>query len=107
MACSAEPSKKVRSMCRMRRALGVVAGDGGQVDVARAVLLVPDMAFFLENPQHRAHRRVARRIGQRRLHFGRGAPALGIEDVDNLPFAAAELVMGRRFHGCQFVVHNP
>ena len=107
MACSAEPSKKVCSMCRMAERLALSRAMVGRIDVARPVLLVPDVAFFLENSQHGAHGRVARGIGQRRLNLGRGAPALGIKDVDNLPFAPAELVMRRRLHKCQFVVHNP
>ena len=36
-----------------RRSLGAVAGDDGHVDVARAVLLVADVAFFLEDAQQR------------------------------------------------------
>ena len=42
-----------------RRSLGVIAGDGREVDVAGAVLLVADVPFFLENPQKGTHRRVA------------------------------------------------
>src|SRR5207249_9327355 len=76
-----------------RGPLGVVARDSGPVDVARAVLFVPDVPLVLENPQHRANGRVARRVRERLLHVGRrGAPVL-IQNVEDLPLAAAQITM--------------
>src|SRR5687767_274439 len=50
------------------RALGALALDRGRVDVACAVLLVADVSLVFEDPQERAHRRVARGIRHRSLH---------------------------------------
>src|SRR3954454_10177631 len=76
-----------------RRTLRVIAPDGRNVDVARTVLFVPDVSFFLENPKHCADGRVARRIGQRRLDVSRSRMPSGVEDVNNLTLPAAEVAM--------------
>ena len=41
---------------------GVVAAHRRRVHIAWAVLLVPDVPFFLENPQHRSNSRVTRGV---------------------------------------------
>ena len=80
------------------RPLGVVAGDGRQVDVARAVLFVTDMAFFLENPQQSPDRGVARRFRQLGLDLGRRGLAALIKDVEDLPLPAAQIPVVVRVH---------
>ena len=100
-ASVAEPSKKVRTTClsadfRARSRLTI-----GKKDVARTVLLVADVSFLLEQPEHRAHGGVARRIGNVVEHLGGGGASAAIDDVHDLSFAATELRGG--FRPCGFV----
>jgi hypothetical protein len=81
-----------------RRLLGAIAPDGRQIDVARPVLVVPDVAFFLEDPQHRPDGRVAGRVRQGSLDLSGRRAALRIKNVHDLPFAAAQVVVGRLTH---------
>ena len=83
-----------------RRSLRVVARHGRQVDVAGAVLLVPDVTLVFEDAQHRPDGRVARRIRQRGLDLGGGRAPLRIKDVDDLPLAAAQVAVGCRWPFC-------
>jgi len=76
----------------------LLAGQLGEINylvfalgIVAILLLVLDMPLLLQNAQQRAHRGVARCLRQFRLNFGHaGGPAL-IEDVENLPLAAAEV----------------
>src|SRR5262245_19374079 len=47
-----------------RRAPDGASRHRGAVDIALAVLLVPDVPFLLEHPELRAHRRIARVAGK-------------------------------------------
>ena len=80
-----------------------VARHGGLVHVARPVLEVADDPLLLERAEERAHRRVARRVGDPLEHVGHCRPAAAVEEVHDLPLAAAEAVGVRVGHdgsGC-------
>src|SRR5262249_36640818 len=62
------------------RPLRVVARDRRHVEIARTVLLVADMALFLEDAEERPDGRIARRFGQGGLDFGCGGLAPLIKD---------------------------
>ena len=72
------------------RPRGRLARDGCAVDVPRAVDGVDGVALVLENPEVRPDRRVARRVREGRLDVGDGRRAEAVEDVEDLPLAAAE-----------------
>src|SRR6185437_10524922 len=76
-----------------RRTLGVVARHCWEIDVTGPVLFVLDVSLLFQNTQERANGRIAGRFGQVRLHLGGGCPPLLIEDVENLPLAAAQIAM--------------
>src|SRR3954463_1590937 len=64
----------------------------GEVDVACAILLVGDVPLGLEVAKHATHGGVTYLFRQRLLHFcGRCATGL-VQDIHDLPLAAAELV---------------
>jgi len=64
---------------------------------------VPDVPFLFEHSELRAHRRVARVAGKVLHHLGGGRAAAPIEDVDDLPLAAAQDGMERFDHDVIFV----
>jgi len=70
---------------------GAVPRHGGDVDVARAVLLVAHVALFLEHVHGGANGGVAGRIGDLRHDVGHRCLAVTVEHVHDLPFAAGEL----------------
>ena len=80
-------------LLKVYRKVGAFRGDGRQIDVARAVLLVADVPLVFEDAQHRPHRRIARGIGQGGLDLGGGRAPLRIQNVDDLPLAAAQIEM--------------
>ena len=98
IACSADPLKKVCSTWRSAVLFARSRPTVGRYTYRGPVLLVPDVPFVFENPQHRPDRRVAGRIRQRGLDFGRRRATLAIKDVHDLPFAAAEVVVGLLTH---------
>ena len=65
----------------------------GHEDVARAVLAVLQRTLFLQDAQQGADGGVAGRIRQCGLDFSGGGFALGIDDVHDLPFPTAVLVV--------------
>lgn len=73
--------------------LGVFASDRRGIHVTRPVLFVANVAFIFEDPKHRAHGRITRRIRKGGQHLGCRRPPPRIKDVDNLPFTTAEVVM--------------
>ena len=73
-----------------RRAFGFVARHHRHVDILQPFLLVPHVAFFFQHAQHGAHGRITGRIRHGLPHLrGRSLTAL-VEDVHDLPFAAAQ-----------------
>src|SRR6185437_10802952 len=74
--------------------LGDAARRGRVIDVARALFFVPEMALLLEDAEQRAHRGGARRIGDLIVDLGRRGVTAAVDDVHDLPFAAAELRRG-------------
>jgi hypothetical protein len=81
-----------------RRALGVLSCDRREIDVSRAVLLMPHVPLFLEDAEERADGGVAGRFRQGVLNLGGRRLALLIEDVQDLPLASAKVLMGCRVH---------
>src|SRR5437762_885973 len=81
-----------------RGSLCVVVTDGRDVHIPRTILFVPDVSLFLENPKHRANRRVAGGLGQCGLHIGRSRMSSGVENVNNLTLPSAEVVVGSFNH---------
>src|SRR5688572_12345065 len=74
-----------------RRTLRPVPLDPRQVDVARTVLLVPDVPLLLENAQQRSYGRIAGGLGYRLLDLrDRGAPG-AVEHVEDLALAPADV----------------
>ena len=68
------------------------------VHEGQAVLHVRQMALLLEDPQHRADRRLGRRVGQRGQHVGgRRLPAC-VHGVHDLPLPAAQRFLRLRSH---------
>src|SRR5215470_8662164 len=72
--------------------LRLAARDGGRVDVARAVLLVANVAPLLEEAEERAHRRIARRIGEIVHHLVCGRAPASVQDVHDLALAARQRI---------------
>ena len=70
-----------------------VAGEGRDVHVAERLLLVADVAFFLEHPELGADRRVGGGVGEGLVNLGRCGPSAGVEDVHHLPLAAAQVAV--------------
>ena len=67
-----------------------MTGHDRNVDEAHAIFFVSDVPFLFEHAQHRTHGRVSRRVLHALAHFGsRRLPAL-VEDVHDLPLAAAQ-----------------
>jgi len=88
------------------RPLGVVAGHGRQIHIARPILLVADVALVFEDPQHRTDGGIARRLGEELLDFRGGRVSTLVEDVDDLPFTTAEVDVASLGHAFQ-VRHTP
>jgi hypothetical protein len=57
-----------------------------------------DMSLLLKDPEQSADSRIARRIGQRGLHLRCSDAALGMKNVHDLAFAAAEMRFGIGTH---------
>ena len=86
----------------------IVAGGGGEVDVAGAVPLVAQIALGLEVPQHAAHGRVTRRVGQLLEHLDGAGAAEAVDDLHDLALAAAERAEGVVYHrGRQAALAGP
>ena len=66
--------------------------DGREIDVARAVLLVAEMAFAFQQAQHAAHRGIRRRIREIAENLGCACFGAPIDDLHDLSFSPAELV---------------
>lgn len=77
---------------------GGVAGDRRHVDVPQAGLLVVTVSLALEHSQLRAHGGVVGLTGQVGHHLAGGGAAAAVEDVDDLPLAAAECGVQRAGH---------
>src|SRR5450759_807310 len=71
---------------------------GGEIDVARSILLVAEMAFALEQAQHAAHSRVRWGIGKIGEHFSRVRPSPPVDDLHDLSLSASELVQSAILH---------
>jgi hypothetical protein len=52
---------------------------------------MPDEALLGQDAKHGAHRRVGRRIGQRLHDLGHGRFAAAMQDLHDLPLAAAQV----------------
>ena len=78
-----------------RRAAGDAVGLRRQVDIAQLLLLVADVPFFLEHAQLGADGGVGRLAGEVGHHLGDRRPPAPVQDVHDLPLAAAEM---RRRH---------
>ena len=83
-----------------RRSLGVVAGDGREIDVAGTILLVADVPLFVEDSQERADRRLARRLRQGGLNLGGRRVAALVKDVEDLALPAAQIPVLGGVHTC-------
>src|SRR5690349_21495090 len=83
------------------RLAGPVARNQRQVDIPQRLLFMPDVALLLEHAQFSAHRRVTGPVRQRLVNLRGGGAALTIHDIHELALAAAEALMGRRFHRSQ------
>jgi hypothetical protein len=70
----------------------------GGVNITQAVLIVPDVAFFLEDAELGAHGGVMRLSGEPREDVGDGGALEFVENVHNLAFAASEGIWFRFFH---------
>ena len=74
---------------------GRAAGDAmrlrRQIDVAELLLLVADVALFLEHPQLGADGGVGGFAGELGHHLGHRRPAPPVQDVHDLPLAAAQM----------------
>ena len=73
-----------------RRPARGVARHGGGVDIAEALLVVPDVPFVFEDAQLRPHGGVVRGAGQRGHALGGRGAADAIQDVHDLALAAGE-----------------
>jgi len=73
-----------------RRASGDVARDSGSVHVAKPVLFVTNVAFFLEDAELGAHGGIAGLIGKLGQDLADGGVLQLIEDVHDLALAARE-----------------
>src|SRR4051812_33705797 len=62
-----------------------------KVNVARSVLLMPQMSLLLENTEQCSHSRGHRRIRQVAVDLCRGCSTATINDIHDLTFAAAEI----------------
>src|SRR5205814_7730146 len=81
------------------RPAGPVARLGGRVDVLEPFLAVREVALLFEDGQEGADGGPARRVGQGGPHLrGRGL-APGVDDVEDLPLAAAEVLFRPCGHG--------
>src|SRR6266550_890149 len=80
-----------------RRLPRSLARNGRHEHVAGAVLLMTEMAFFLEHAQERAHGGITRRIRELIEHLGGGGTAGPVDHVHDLPFPTAQLRV--RFFG--------
>ncbi len=58
---------------------------------ASSLSAVGIVAFVFKNPQERAHRGIARRLGEPRPDVGRRRAACAVEKVHDLPLAAAQV----------------
>ena len=74
-----------------RRAFRALAADARHIEVAWTILLVPHVALVFEDAQHRAHGRIAGRIGEPVEDLRGGRAAAAVQDVHDLPLAAAEV----------------
>src|SRR5690606_25195511 len=77
-----------------RRAAGLLGRHGGGVDVARAVLCVREVPLLFQDAEHGPDGRVARRVRKALHHLGGGGPFEAVDDVHDLPLAAAEVDRG-------------
>ena len=59
--------------------------------------MMPHVAFFLENPEERADGGITWRRGEGGEDFGSGGLTPGMENIHDLAFAAAEMVIGIHF----------
>src|SRR5215469_353512 len=82
--------------------LGLVARHYGHVDITQAFGQMADVALLFQHAQHGAHGRVAGGIVHSLAHFGGGGLAVAVEDVHDLPLAAAQLVGLAHGRSCEF-----
>src|SRR6185503_731339 len=61
------------------------------IDITRTVMLMLEMAFLFEKPQHSSDSRVTRRIRQLGLNFGRCRAAESVDDCHYLAFAGSQI----------------
>lgn len=87
--CGRAPEEGVDEMAQGGFA-SLVRADFGEVDVARAVFLVLEVAFILQGAELGADGGVTGRVGHGGADFGGGGAAEAEEDVHDLPLAAAE-----------------
>ena len=78
---------------------------GGEIDVAHALSFMPEVAFFLEDAQHRTHRGVGGRIGEPLEHLRGTRPPETVDRVHDLPLAATQVAVRRRL-GRRVLVHD-
>jgi len=74
----------------------------GSVNITQAVLIVPDVAFFLEDAELGAHGRVMRFSGETREDISDSRAFEFVENVHNLAFTAREGVWFGFFHDLLF-----
>ena len=99
-AFSSEPSKKRVEHAAERRAADLGAAARGGVDVPPLLRAMLEMPLVNEDRQQRPHGGIAGRIGQGGMDVGRRGFALGVHDVHDLSFAAAQRVGGCLAHSC-------
>src|SRR5947209_1024203 len=80
-----------------RGAARLIAAARGDVYVAESILLVREMALFLEDAKHGPHGRITRRLVHLLPHLGGGSLAVAKDDPHDLPLTAAEGV-GFSYH---------
>src|SRR4051794_31848426 len=62
-----------------------------EIDVGASLFLVANMPFLLEDAEERAHRGVARRVGEAVHHFGRSRAPNAKEQVHDLSLSSAQV----------------
>jgi len=63
----------------------------GPVDIARSLLFMTHVALILQDTQQRADGRVARRLWHRLADLCHGGASGPVENIENLPFATADI----------------
>ena len=86
-----------------RRTANLDSAASRGVDVATLPRAMPGMSLLDEDCQQGSHGGITRRSGQGGKDGGRGDFAMGMDDVHDLPLAAARGVRGSAAHRCKII----